>query len=54
MKDAASRRRRTAKIGKYSEITNTSLFMNRNGYKGRSQKGCFGNHVNSMVNKKEK
>lgn len=52
MKDAASRRRRTAKMGKYSKVMDTALFMNRNGYKGRSQKGCFGNHVNSMVKEK--
>lgn len=35
MKNAEARRRRTAKIGKAG-------IVNRNGYKGRSQKGCFG------------
>lgn len=53
MKNAASRRRRTAKMGKAKD-GNAVEPLNQNGHHGRSQKGCFGNHVNSMVNKKEK
>jgi len=51
MKNAESRRRKTAKIGKFDKGLGYVPPKNANGTKGRSQRGCFGNHVNSLAEK---
>ena len=48
---AESRRRQTANVGKFDD--STKRVIRPNGLNGRSQKGCFGNHVNSLSVKKE-
>lgn len=52
MKDASSRRRQTAKMGKSKDGKGVEP-LNQNGHHGRSQKGCFGNHVKSLEIEKE-
>lgn len=39
---AEIRRRITARMGRYDKYLKRVLLVNTNGYKGRSQKGCFG------------
>lgn len=51
-KTAEARRRHTGQIGKFD--ADTKRVVRPNGLNGRSQKGCFGNHVNSLSVKKEK